>query len=413
MKKLLFTIASWVAISLLPSIAAAQWVQTSGPNYTVQSFGVIGQNLFAGTSHGVFLTTNSGTTWTKVNTGLADTGVSALAAIGSNLFAATGSGVFLTTNNGTSWKQMNNGLTDTSIYKLAVVGTNLFGATSGSGIFVSTNNGTSWTTANGSVFQNAYIQLLSGAGTSLFASTSTNNIIYRSTDNGANWALADSGLLTANVITQSGSNFIAGGVAGVYLSTNNAASWTQLTTDWGIQSTQPVGFATEGTNVFGVYYAAVLVGKNNGTTWSEVLPPFTLNDPLNAIAVIDTNLFVGTDNNTAFIKGTTVWRLSVPGITTGVRNEAVSTPKNFVLEQNYPNPFNPSTTISFALPTRATVSLKIFNLLGQEVATLASGEKEAGTYSVQWNASNVSSGEYFYRLDAGSFMQVKRLMLLK
>jgi len=65
----------------------AQWVQTNGPKVTVQTLAIVGKNLFAGTNNGVFVTTNSGTTWTQVNTGLADTGVSALASIGTNLFA--------------------------------------------------------------------------------------------------------------------------------------------------------------------------------------------------------------------------------------------------------------------------------------------------------------------------------------
>ncbi|HTX19881.1 MAG TPA: T9SS type A sorting domain-containing protein [Bacteroidota bacterium] len=413
MKKSLLLLVPLAVLTMLSSMNAAQWVQTSGPKVTVQCFGVVGKNLFAGTFDGVFLTTNSGTTWTQVNTGLADTVVTSLAAIGSNLFASTYSGVFLTTNNGTSWKQMNSGLVDTFITKLAVVGTNLFAATASSGIYMSANNGTSWTSANGTVFQNAFIRLLSGTGTSLFAASSSNNIIYRSTDNGANWVPADSGLSTANAIIGSGSNFIAGGVTGVYLSTDNAKSWSQLTTDWGIQNTQPTGFVTGGSTVFGVSDAAIDIGAANGTNWTEITPPFTLQDPLNAVAIIDTNLFIGTNNDHAFTKDATVWSYSVKSIVTGVTNQAVNAPTDFVLNQNYPNPFNPSTTISFDLPVGSKVSLKIFNLLGQEVATLVSGEKEGGSYSVRWNASGMASGEYFYRLEAGGFTQVKKLMLLK
>ena len=88
-------------------------------------------------------------------------------------------------------------------------------------------------------------------------------------------------------------------------------------------------------------------------------------------------------------------------------------PKSFALSQNYPNPFNPSTTIAFALPSRSFATLKVYDMLGREVAILVSEDLAAGTYTRQWNAANLSSGIYFYRLIAGSFTQTKKLILLK
>ncbi|HTR81748.1 MAG TPA: T9SS type A sorting domain-containing protein [Bacteroidota bacterium] len=88
-------------------------------------------------------------------------------------------------------------------------------------------------------------------------------------------------------------------------------------------------------------------------------------------------------------------------------------PLGFYLSQNFPNPFNPSTTISFGLPSRSFVSLKVFDLLGKEVATLVSDQLPAGNYTHQWNAAGMSSGMYFYRLQAGSYIKTQRLLLLK
>jgi hypothetical protein len=85
----------------------------------------------------------------------------------------------------------------------------------------------------------------------------------------------------------------------------------------------------------------------------------------------------------------------------------------FVLVQNFPNPFNPTTTISYSLPRAGEVSLKIFNLLGEEVATLAFGHREAGTHSIQWDAAGQTSGVYFCRLQEGGFIETKRMLLLK
>ena len=88
-------------------------------------------------------------------------------------------------------------------------------------------------------------------------------------------------------------------------------------------------------------------------------------------------------------------------------------PPEFSLEQNYPNPFNPRTSIRFNLPNRSDVVLKVYNLLGQEVKTLVDAEFEAGTYSVSFDASDLPSGVYIYRVRAGTFVETKRMVLLK
>ncbi|MFQ3607849.1 MAG: T9SS type A sorting domain-containing protein [Chloroherpetonaceae bacterium] len=92
---------------------------------------------------------------------------------------------------------------------------------------------------------------------------------------------------------------------------------------------------------------------------------------------------------------------------------SASRPKEFKLEQNYPNPFNPTTTIQFAVPSVSDVKLEVFNILGQKVASLVNRRMEAGLHTVNFNAVNLSSGVYFYRLQSGSFVQTKKMMLVK
>ncbi|MBI1805870.1 MAG: T9SS type A sorting domain-containing protein [Ignavibacteria bacterium] len=93
--------------------------------------------------------------------------------------------------------------------------------------------------------------------------------------------------------------------------------------------------------------------------------------------------------------------------------EVKEVPKEFALRQNYPNPFNPTTVIHFELPVASHVSLKVYNVLGQEVAMLVDEMQDAGFKSVQWDASHTPSGVYFYRLNAGTFYDVKRMLLLR
>jgi hypothetical protein len=91
----------------------------------------------------------------------------------------------------------------------------------------------------------------------------------------------------------------------------------------------------------------------------------------------------------------------------------IEIPKQFVLEQNYPNPFNPITVFRYQLPIGSQVTLRIYNLLGQEIKTLVDDWQDAGYKTVEWDASNFSSGVYFYRIHAGSFIQTKKLILMR
>jgi hypothetical protein len=124
-----------------------------------------------------------------------------------------------------------------------------------------------------------------------------------------------------------------------------------------------------------------------------------------AFAVSGTNFFIGTNGG--------VWRRPLSEMVTSVGRLSTDLPTHFSLEQNYPNPFNPATTVYFSLPSKSFVSVKMFDALGRAVSALVSEELSAGTYTRQWNASNVPSGVYFYRMQAGEFVETKKMILLK
>lgn len=104
--------------------------------------------------------------------------------------------------------------------------------------------------------------------------------------------------------------------------------------------------------------------------------------------------------------------LEDPGLVTDLQKEEL-TPSEYTLSQNFPNPFNPSTKINISLPEKSLVSLKIYDLLGKEVAELVNEELSAGKHSVEFNATALPSGMYFYNLKAGTFSETRKMTLLK
>ena len=296
------------------------------------------------------------------------TGVNAFLRSGTNLFAGTNGGVFLSTNDGTNWTAVNTGLTNYNVFALAVSSTNpfftnLFAGTE-EGVFLSISNGTSWTAVDSGLTNNGGNEVLALAvsGTNLFAGTGRG--VFLSTNNGTSWSAVDSGLtgISALSFAISGSNLFAGTSGGIFLSTDNGASWTPV---------------------------------DSGLTNSYVF----------ALAICGKNLFAGTDGG--------VWMRPLSEMITGIEKRQGDLPAGFSLSQNYPNPFNPSTVITYQLPLNSHVTLKIYDALGREVQTLVNERQNAGSHSVTFNSINLPSGVYFYRLEAGSHVATKKLLLLK
>ena len=107
------------------------------------------------------------------------------------------------------------------------------------------------------------------------------------------------------------------------------------------------------------------------------------------------------------------WYLASRELNVELEQSSLNVPKEFQLQQNYPNPFNPTTTIEFALPKRSSVTLKLFDILGREIATLVDAELESGVHKINFDGQDLASGIYFYRIHADGFLKTKKLMLLK
>jgi hypothetical protein len=121
---------------------------------------------------------------------------------------------------------------------------------------------------------------------------------------------------------------------------------------------------------------------------------------------------IGRVSNPSLVHGAGFWYSSA-GLITSVEQKSTNVPTEYRLEQNYPNPFNPQTTIEFAVPRPSQVTLKIYDLLGREVATLVDEKLEPGEYKVTFDAGGLASGVYVYRIRAEGFVKSRKLMLLK
>jgi hypothetical protein len=151
---------------------------------------------------------------------------------------------------------------------------------------------------------------------------------------------------------------------------------------------------------------ACTIGPDTSRTIAVCVYPGLLQpQTYNAVIEVDSRTSSGTKHFEKTVQFTIV--------ITGATNEDEDHPQTYALHQNYPNPFNPSTTIEYALPRASFVTLRVYNVLGEEVATLASSDHDPGTYEVIWDAREIPSGVYFYRLMAGGFCGLKKMVLVR
>ncbi|MDP4117261.1 MAG: T9SS type A sorting domain-containing protein [Bacteroidota bacterium] len=401
MKHIFRFVLTLLLINVSYNTLYAQWVKVSGPYCdSIRSFTANGTNLFAGTNlYGVYISTNNGTSWKAVNTGLTNKDIHTLTASGTNIFAGTNNGVYLSTNNGTSWSQI--GLTNKSVQSLAISGTNIFAGTYGDLVYLSTDNGTSWTKMG--TMSDDFIMSLAISGTNIFAGTIYGGV-FLSTNNGTNWTAVNTGMAARFImcLVTSGTNLYAGTwLRGLFLSTNNGSSWNQI----GLYHSPVRSLVIYGTNFFAGTDAGIYLSTNNGTGWTAV-----------NTGLRDTNVIkLAISGNYLFecTMGNGIWRRPLSEMVTSVEPSSKDMPSDFGLGQNYPNPFNPSTTINYQLPKSEQVTIKVYDMLGNEVKTLVNDYKSAGNYTINFDGSKLGSGMYIYRITAGGYTSAKKMILIK
>ncbi|MGE5807024.1 MAG: T9SS type A sorting domain-containing protein [Ignavibacteria bacterium] len=385
----------------------AGWSSLTGRPYGMQvDFARSDSSLFAGTNAGVFLSKDNGMTWMPA--GLPNSSVYSLTIKDSNLFALTGENLlFVTTNNGINWSSI---ISPIKIpYSMIFNGENLY-ILSYDSIFSSSNNGASWTFVSTGI-PNEYItnMIPHPDSTNVFYAWTTYHGVFKSADNCTTWTSVNSGLTDTLITTLifSGSNLFAGTTDGVFLTTNNGESWNPVNT--GIRHTYVCAFAADpslpGKVFAGGYSKHLFLTTNNGSVWNNINHGFPDYD-IYALAICGENLAAGTN-------GSNIWYRPLSEIITDVDIPGTGTPRDYCLYQNYPNPFNPTTNITYYLPMGSFVSLKLYDVLGRELKTLIKEYQNSGNHSARFDGSKLPSGVYIYRLEAGSFKDTRKLLLLK
>ncbi len=415
--------------------------------------------LVAGGGYGIYKTDYTGTSWHSI--GLPISSVRKIAINSNDNIFATVWGINRSTDEGQSWETINNGIDNYDIRAITVSnnGDIYIGAIpqnwSVNNLYRSTDNGENWAPVLSFPLNSlvAVTGLASGPNGEIVAvGSGMGSICHISTDDGVSWTDINYNLNfgpSEVAINPSGDIFIMGGSQGIWRklavdtvwtqvltgnvgatlfiasnehiyttyskSTDNGQTWTTIGNGSYINSfaENSAGHLFFGTNDFG---QGVYRSVDFGETWELISDGLPTSININALAVDSEDyLYAGTGGKSMF-KTTTSTVVSV--------EDLEFKPTSFSLNQNYPNPFNPTTNIRFRIAEFGYVTLKVYDVLGNEIAILINEEKPAGEYEVEFNLSAgrpgtssinhiPSSGIYFYQLKAGSFIQTKKMVLMK
>lgn len=380
------------------------WQQVGGfaQGEIVYTMAYAGGSIYAGTWGGkIYQSNDNAQTWTRINNDMNVALIWSLNISGGTLFAATEAGVFK--YNGTSW--VLTALAGMDVHSLTSINGIIYAGTWGFGIYKSEDNGASWTEINNGLNEFFAVQSITvNANGTLFAGTAGGGL-FKSENGGANWSKLTCGYEFIWAVGTTSSNTVFAGSFGdgLYKSDDNGYSWNKVT-NLNVPFVYSIVVDASDKIYVSSWTSGVFTSTDNGSTWSSLGMGGVGVSSL-AVSTTSNDVFVGTKEGKVFFSKSA-------GNTTDVENEN-GLPTEFELNQNYPNPFNPTTTIQFAVPNAGKFSLKVYNVIGQEIATLLDSELTAGIHKVNFNASSMASGMYIYRLSGENVNLVKKMILMK
>ncbi len=398
--------------------AQTGWVQqNSGTSLNLFSIRFLNENTgwAAGDSGLILKTTDAGNNW--VSSRFGNTLLRAMHFIDENTGVIVGGNypppiwgsptriIIRTTNGGVNWNTIMNTY-DTYFTNIQFVNDSV-GFIGFYGVYKSADKGSNWEHFGNIVNQNCFfINENTGYAANGYIST-----IHKSTNGGINWINVlkpgmynvDGGIFFCNQNT----GFVTG-ASGIFKTTDAGSAWQQIWYDdfyfrdvGGIFFSDPEhGVILAHQNFPNSYFLQLTT--NGGYTWHINYSPSRLRSVF----------FI--NNMTGWIAGDQgkILKTTTGGLTY-VSQSSNLVPNNYFLYQNYPNPFNPSTNIKFEIPSSLYVTIKVYSVLGREVATLINEFLNEGSYQIEFNGSNLESGIYFYRIQAGDFTEEKSMIMLK
>lgn len=378
---------------------------------------------------------------------------------------AYGPSVIRTTDGGTTWTTVSNPTASTDLYNIFAFDANTAlttwstGGATGTFVARTTNAGVTWTNVFNQPGALSFID-------AIWMTSASNGIMYgdpgvasggrwqiwKTINGGASWD--STGLYLPQIGAEAGYNngicvigsnvWFVTNAAHCYASTNSGTNWVSQTVT---AAGSTGGFVWFNSITSGMYGANGTLDRttNGGTTWTALTPPGTAN--IVGITGADnywwiirqTNLiYKSTDNGVTWTtdytnplvttiynditkarNGTRMWACTSTGLisksdalnaVTPISNEV---PQSYKLSQNYPNPFNPTTVITYSIPKASNVTVKVYDMVGNEVMTIVNQYQAAGTYQGRVDASNLASGVYFYTIRTDNFTDTKKMILMK
>ncbi len=404
-----------------------------GVRHTINSLVVdaSGRVYAATNGKGIYRSTDDGASWQRLDAPPMQAHYYCIAVQGNTMWAGSYGGyAYRSTDNGVSWQRIAIDTLGVSIItSFAFPNDNSIVAGTGTaGIFSSVDNGVNWHPVSFPPSVNVFPLSFDGLD-NLYAGTYGSGI-YRSSNFGRNWRLDGLAGQRVNAMAPNpAGGLFAATDAGVFVQDSiilsvrpsdttkrdtshywrNANDTARTNGDSLIHSTYVSSVVSSGGHlVAGTAGRGAFHSTDLGHSWERVNTGLVGSD-IRAMAVNQQGyVYCGT-------LGGFVFKSAAPEPITPANTPrpGLPPPKRYVLEQNFPNPFNPTTFIPFAMPVSGRASIKIYNTMGQEVATVLDQEMTAGPHTVKWDASGFPSGMYFYRFQSASFSQAGKLMLMK
>lgn len=394
-----------------PGAKAQSWEKVPEIDST-DVFSIISHNnsLFSLTMTKVYKSTNGGENWDSITTLPNITNnFSTLFSNDNYLYIGTlGDGVFRSSDNGDTWSSFSTGLNGwaKSVIDFTALGDTLYAGTGGDGVyFINLQNPISWSAMNEGLI-NFGVNTLATSENNILVSSGLYLFVKSKFDSQWENVFVDSVELQReiyDIITFNGHLF-AGTDNGIYKGTLDGKSWEGADISY-FPNRDIYRFTTLGNQLLSalLYQGQhwIFSTSNKGQTWEIKAHEFAW---LWDMLAKNNRLWVGRSDGLWYYD-TSLW--------TDVKENLINNLDNFILNQNYPNPFNPTTTISFSIPEKSRVLLKVFDILGKEIVTIIDEEKNSGNYSVIFDGKNLTSGVYIYQIQAGKFIDSKKFIVMK